>query len=75
MDVNTWDRITRIRQWLEDEAGEQAEKECALLRVLLKSGKESGELSEALHGALGANPQGDSPPPGRTWGGSSRTSP
>lgn len=56
MDANTWDQITRIRTWLDEEAGEQTEKERRLLRVL-KIGEEFGEVSEALHGALGANPR------------------
>lgn len=52
MDANTWDQINRLRGWLDDEAGEQTERERTLLRVL-----KIGEVSEALHGALGANPR------------------
>ncbi len=56
MDAHTWDQITRIRTWLDEKAGEQTERERMLLRVL-KIGEEFGEVSEALHGVLGANPR------------------
>jgi NTP pyrophosphatase (non-canonical NTP hydrolase) len=51
-----WDRIRRLRLWLDENAGGQTESERNLLRVL-KIGEEFGEVSEALHGALGANPR------------------
>jgi NTP pyrophosphatase (non-canonical NTP hydrolase) len=51
-----WDQVRRIRVWLDENAGEQTDSERSLLRVL-KIGEEFGEVSEALHGALGANPR------------------
>ncbi|WP_330334405.1 MazG-like family protein [Streptomyces sp. NBC_00536] len=56
MDANTWDQINQIRAWLDDNTGHQTETERNLLRVL-KIGEEFGEVSEALHGALSANPR------------------
>ncbi len=56
MDAKTWDQINQLRGWLDDNAGQQSEQERGLLRVL-KIGEEFGEVSEALHGALGANPR------------------
>ncbi|MFI6581045.1 MazG-like family protein [Embleya sp. NPDC050493] len=56
MDTNTWKQIDRLRDWLDENAGEQTERERTLLRVL-KIGEEYGEVSEALHGALAANPR------------------
>lgn len=55
MDAETWEQISRIRRWLDDEAGAGAE-DVRLLRVL-KISEEVGEVAEALHGALGANPR------------------
>ncbi|MCS0634725.1 MazG-like family protein [Streptomyces sp. LP05-1] len=56
MDTITWERIDRLRAWLDDNAGDRTETEQRLLRVL-KIGEEFGEASEALHGALAANPR------------------
>ena len=56
MHPKTWDQINQLRGWLDDNTGEQTEQERRLLRVL-KIGEEFGEVSEALHGALGANPR------------------
>lgn len=56
MDANTWDRINRIREWLDGEVEPSGEGDRRLLRVL-KIGEEYGEVAEALHGALGANPR------------------
>ncbi|WP_331770753.1 MazG-like family protein (plasmid) [Embleya sp. NBC_00888] len=56
MDENTWEQINRLRRWLDENAGEQTERERTLLRVL-KVGEEYGEVAEALHGALAANPR------------------
>jgi NTP pyrophosphatase (non-canonical NTP hydrolase) len=56
MSGEMWERVDRIRGWLDENAGEQTERERTLLRVL-KIGEEYGEVSEALHGALGANPR------------------
>lgn len=63
MDANTWDRISRIRQWLDEETEQAGEGDRRLLRVL-KIGEEYGEVAEALHGALAANPRKGS---SHTW--------
>ncbi|BAU86943.1 hypothetical protein SLA_6074 [Streptomyces laurentii] len=51
----TWDGVTQLRKWLDDE-GQAAAGDVRLLRVL-KIGEEFGEASEAITGALGANPR------------------
>ncbi|MFF2021028.1 MazG-like family protein [Streptomyces sp. NPDC058171] len=56
MEATTWDRIGRIREWLDAEGVQNSEADRRLLRVL-KIGEEYGEVAEALHGALGANPR------------------
>jgi len=56
MDANTWKSVERIRTWLDDEGAQAPELDVRLLRVL-KIGEELGEVSEALMGALGANPR------------------
>ncbi|WP_019549316.1 MazG-like family protein [Streptomyces sulphureus] len=63
MDANTWTSIDKLRQWLDDEAAPAAEQDRRLLRVL-KIGEEYGEVAEALHGALAANPRKGS---SHTW--------
>lgn len=55
MEPNTWQQVQHIRQWL-DENTEQSGEDRRLLRVL-KISEELGEVSEAVHGALGANPR------------------
>ncbi|MFF0222606.1 MazG-like family protein [Streptomyces sp. NPDC004629] len=55
MDKTQWETIGRLVEWLDKESpvtGEQAK----MMRVL-KIGEEFGEVAEALHGALGANPR------------------
>lgn len=55
MDSVNWDLIRRLVTWLDEESpvtGEQAK----LMRVL-KIGEEFGEVAEALHGAMAANPR------------------
>lgn len=57
MDASTWALITQLRKWLDENVpSEQTERERRLLRVL-KIGEEYGEVAEALHGAMGANPR------------------
>ncbi|MFE1957233.1 MazG-like family protein [Streptomyces sp. NPDC059479] len=56
MEADTWDRISRIRQWLDDETAQTGDGDRLLLRVL-KIGEEYGEVAEAVHGALAANPR------------------
>ncbi|WP_019548652.1 MazG-like family protein [Streptomyces sulphureus] len=63
MDANTWILIDKLRQWLDDEAAPAAEQDRRLLRVL-KIGEEYGEVAEAVHGALAANPRKGS---SHTW--------
>lgn len=52
----TWDQVAELRNWLDDAVEEGAPADVLLLRVL-KIGEEFGEVSEAVHGALGANPR------------------
>ncbi|MFJ8077186.1 MazG-like family protein [Streptomyces sp. NPDC096176] len=52
----TWSRVGRLREWLDEEAAPAAAGDVRLLRVL-KISEEVGEVAEALHGALGANPR------------------
>ncbi|MEU9208576.1 MazG-like family protein [Streptomyces sp. NPDC048415] len=55
MDASTWDLIDRLRGWLDAESpvtGDLAKS----MRVL-KIGEEFGEVVEALHGAMKANPR------------------
>lgn len=56
MDTSTWDRVEQLRRWLDEEATAAAAGDVRLLRVL-KISEEVGEVAEALHGALGANPR------------------
>ncbi|MEU1273554.1 MazG-like family protein [Streptomyces sp. NPDC005799] len=55
MEASTWDLVERLRDWLDAESpvtGDMAKT----MRVL-KIGEEFGEVAEALHGAMGANPR------------------
>lgn len=56
MNGDMWKQIEQLRGWLDENAGEQTDRERRLLRVL-KIGEEFGEVSEAVHGALAANPR------------------
>ncbi|MEU4585427.1 MazG-like family protein [Kitasatospora aureofaciens] len=56
MEDGLWGRAGMLRTWLEDEADEQSVADVRLLPVV-KIGEEFGEVSEAVHGALGANPR------------------
>ncbi|MEU0272298.1 MazG-like family protein [Streptomyces sp. NPDC006307] len=56
MKVETWDHVTRLRKWLDTDAAPTSVEDARLLRVL-KISEELGEVAEALHGALGANPR------------------
>ncbi|MCK8677981.1 MazG-like family protein [Streptomyces lichenis] len=51
-----FDRILEIHAWLDANAPEQTDRERRLLRIL-KISEEVGEVSEAVHGALAANPR------------------
>ncbi|MFT9479741.1 MazG-like family protein [Streptomyces sp. Mo3] len=55
MDATTWSQVERLRGWL-DEHADQMAGDVKLLRVL-KIGEEFGEVAEAVHGAMGANPR------------------
>lgn len=55
MDRQTWDVIEQLRGWLDDESPVTGDMAKAM-RVL-KISEEAGEVAEALHGALGANPR------------------
>lgn len=56
MKVGTWEYVTRLREWLDSDAAPTSAEDARLLRVL-KISEELGEVAEALHGALGANPR------------------
>ncbi|AYL36462.1 MazG-like family protein [Streptomyces fungicidicus] len=56
MDDSTWDRVQWLRGWLDENAAPVADDSAKLLRVL-KIGEEFGEVAEALHGVMGANPR------------------
>lgn len=51
-----WGRVEQLVGWLDKEAVSASEADVRLLRIL-KIGEEFGEVAEALHGALGANPR------------------
>lgn len=56
MDDAQWGRIEQLVDWLDSDADVPEGQDVRLLRVL-KIGEEYGEVAEALHGALGANPR------------------
>ncbi|MGW3498161.1 MazG-like family protein [Streptomyces sp. NPDC001020] len=56
MGDRTWEQVGRLRKWLDDEAEQAGSADVRLLRVL-KIGEEFGEVAEAVHGAMGANPR------------------
>ncbi|MFI9026274.1 MazG-like family protein [Streptomyces sp. NPDC053560] len=56
MDAATWDNINKLRAWLDSEASLPPGTDPRIMRVL-KIGEEFGEVVEAVHGALGANPR------------------
>ncbi|QNP63670.1 MazG-like family protein [Streptomyces genisteinicus] len=51
-----FDGVNVIRTWLDNNAPEQTDSERVMMRVL-KISEELGEVSEAVHGATGANPR------------------
>ncbi|MGW6391266.1 MazG-like family protein [Streptomyces sp. NPDC055103] len=51
-----WELIRRIREGLDEAAGDLSSRELVLFRVL-KIGEEFGEVAEALHGVNGTNPR------------------
>ncbi|KOX11575.1 MazG-like family protein [Streptomyces sp. NRRL B-3648] len=56
MGDRTWEQVGRLRAWLDAEAETTGPADTRLLRVL-KIGEEFGEVAEAMHGAMGANPR------------------
>ncbi|MET7313382.1 MazG-like family protein [Streptomyces sp. NPDC005571] len=56
MQDEAWNRVERLRTWLDENAVQESDSDVRLLRVL-KIGEEFGEVAEALHGAMGANPR------------------
>ncbi|MFJ6014432.1 hypothetical protein [Streptomyces sp. NPDC092952] len=56
MKADSWGYVTRLRKWLDSDAAPTSVEDARLLRVL-KISEELGEVAEALHGALGANPR------------------
>ncbi|MCI3277673.1 MazG-like family protein [Streptomyces cylindrosporus] len=55
MDATTWELVHRLVGWLDDQSPVQGDMAKAM-RVL-KIGEEFGEVAEALHGVMGANPR------------------
>jgi NTP pyrophosphatase (non-canonical NTP hydrolase) len=56
MGDHTWEQVDRLLAWLDEEAPPVGAGDVRLLRVL-KIGEEFGEVAEAIHGAMGANPR------------------
>jgi NTP pyrophosphatase (non-canonical NTP hydrolase) len=56
MTDRTWEQVDRLMEWLDEKAETSGPADVRLLRVL-KIGEEFGEVAEALHGAMGANPR------------------
>ncbi|WP_308457919.1 hypothetical protein [Streptomyces sp. SM11] len=73
MKVDTWDYVTRLREWLDADAAPTSVEDARLLRVL-KISEELGEVAEALHGALGANLRKGASHDWGAWRRNSRTS-
>ncbi|OIJ88494.1 MazG-like family protein [Streptomyces colonosanans] len=57
MDARDWDRVAWLRNWLDENADDAANRDTVRLLRVLKIGEEFGEVAEAVHGALGANPR------------------
>ncbi|APU39259.1 hypothetical protein BSL84_05210 [Streptomyces sp. TN58] len=73
MKVDTWDYVTRLRKWFDADAAPTSVEDARPLHVL-KISEAPGEVAEALHGALGANPRKGASHDWGTWRRSSRTS-
>ncbi len=56
MDSETWATITRLVEWLDNDSAPTSDEMRRVLRVL-KIQEEAGEVAEAVHGAMGANPR------------------
>ncbi|MEU1279645.1 MazG-like family protein [Streptomyces sp. NPDC005805] len=56
MDASAWADVRRLVEWLDAEAVPVPGETARLLRVI-KIGEEFGEVVEAVHGAMGANPR------------------
>ncbi|MET9322029.1 MazG-like family protein [Streptomyces sp. NPDC003038] len=56
MNGETWRNVELLREWLDAEAAAATTANMRLLRVI-KISEELGEVAEAVHGALGANPR------------------
>ncbi len=67
--VDTWDYVTRLRKWFDADAAPTSRGSCMCSRF-----EAPGEVAEALHGALGANPRKGASHDWGTWRRSSRTS-
>ncbi|GAB2920351.1 MazG-like family protein [Streptomyces mayteni] len=52
---DTWQTIERLRAWLDAES--PVPPDTAKLLRIMKIGEEFGEVTEAVHGATGANPR------------------
>jgi NTP pyrophosphatase (non-canonical NTP hydrolase) len=52
---DVWDTVGRLVAWLDEESS--ASPEVARLLRVLKISEEAGEVAEAIHGVMGANPR------------------
>jgi NTP pyrophosphatase (non-canonical NTP hydrolase) len=55
MDAETWALVNRLRDWLDEQS--PVSGDLAKAMRVLKIGEEFGEVAEALHGAMKANPR------------------
>ncbi|MER5904345.1 MazG-like family protein [Streptomyces mirabilis] len=55
MDKETWELVNQLRDWLDEQS--PVSGDLAKAMRVLKIGEEFGEVAEALHGAMKANPR------------------
>ncbi|MCX4609348.1 MazG-like family protein [Streptomyces mirabilis] len=55
MDAATWALVNQLRDWLDEQS--PVSGDLAKAMRVLKIGEEFGEVAEALHGAMRANPR------------------
>jgi NTP pyrophosphatase (non-canonical NTP hydrolase) len=55
MDAATWTLVNQLRDWLDEQS--PVSGDLAKAMRVLKIGEEFGEVAEALHGAMRANPR------------------
>ncbi|QKZ23873.1 MazG-like family protein [Streptomyces chartreusis] len=55
MDERTWEVVEQLRDWLDAQSGVSGD--LATVMRVLKISEEAGEVAEAVHGAMRANPR------------------